>query len=782
MGKCYGHFSADGTEFVVTDPATPRAFDNFLWNQVVFSNVQQTGVGYFDYQVDDLEAIQFFTGVGRICDFDIYGRDHLMSRLIYVRDNDSGEFWNVGWEPVCKAPDSYECTHGLGYTSIKSETGGVAAAFRIFIPPGDDPVELWSLALENHAGRERNLSIFIYNQIQIAYKWGYDSYGDMFYRHSWWQKEMNALVANKHPYYRPHDFLVGFMAADAPIVGFEGTRYAFIGQYSNLTAPRAVVEGQCTNTPGSSDATVMAAQFDLILGSGESQPMEFIIGATDDEAKVPDFKQKYFGQFEKYFDALRTEKQAMIQHNRFDTPDKHFNRMFNVWVKQGASYGAAWCRWGWMGYRDIVQHGYGISTLNPARTREILLEALQHQYANGLALRGWNPVDEKPYSDSALWLVFTLTAYLKETGDIAFLDEIVAFFDDGSDTVLGHIERTLNFLESNKGAHDLCLIKFGDWNDSLTAVGKEGRGESVMLSQMYAEALREMAALAEFIGDRVKEQDYTARRAAILAAINTQAWDGRWYTRCFDDNGRPIGSHINQYGQMFFESQAWGLICGAAEPERAESLLEACDEILGTPLGYRLLAPTYCEIDENIGRISSMEPGICENGTIYSHLNAWMMMGLLRMGMADRALELWRNNVPGYFHDEDDLRQMSPPYMYANCYYDPDHRNKAFQMEFTWITGSLAWLNTLFLKEMLGAKPDYGGLRIDPCIPSEWKECSVERYFRGATYKIRITNPDQVQQGRAEITFDGEQIEGDLVPILGDDKIHQVNVVIKPGR
>lgn len=152
------------------------------------------------------------------------------------------------------------------------------------------------------------------------------------------------------------------------------------------------------------------------------------------------------------------------------------------------------------------------------------------------------------------------------------------------------------------------------------------------------------------------------------------------------------------------------------------------------------------------------------------------------MGMADQALELWRNNVPGYFHDEGDLRQISPPYMYANCYYGPDHRNKAFQMEFTWITGSLAWLNNLFLKELLGAKPDYGGLRIDPCTPSEWKECSVERYFRGATYKFRITNPDQVQKGRAEITFDGEQIEGDLVPILGDDKIHQVNVVIKPGR
>jgi cellobiose phosphorylase len=778
MKSRYGHFNTDGTEFTVTNPATPRAFDNFLWNKAVFSNVQQTGVGYFDYQVDDLEAIQFFTGVGRICDFDVYGRDHLMSRLIYVRDNDTGEFWNVGWEPVCKEVTSFECTHGLGYTIIKSETNGVTATFRIFIPPGDDPVELWNLAFENVSRKERNLSIFVYNQIQFAYKWGYDSYGDMFYRHSWWDQDQNALIANKHPYYRPHDYLVGFMAADAPIVGFEGTSAAFIGAYSNLKSPQAVVEGKCTNTHGSSDATIMAAQFDLIFAAGESLPLEFIIGATNDEAKVTDFKEKYFGQFETYFEALRAEKQAMIQRNRFDTPDEHFNRMFNVWVKQGASYGAEWCRWGWMGYRDIVQHGYGISNQKPERTREILFEAFQHQYANGLALRGWNPVDEKPYSDSALWLVFTLTAYLKETGDLTFLDVVLPFFDDGQDTVLGHIERTLNFLETNKGAHDLCLIKFGDWNDSLTAVGKEGRGESVMLSQMYAEALREMAALAEFMGSAGKQQDYESRRKSILVAINTNAWDGSWYTRCFDDNGRPIGSHINEYGQMFFESQAWGLISGAADAERAELLLNSCDEILGTPLGYRLLAPTYRAIDDNIGRISSMEPGICENGTIYSHLNAWMMMGLLRMGLADRALDLFRKNAPGYLSADNDLKEMSPPYMYANCFFGPDHRNKAFQMEFTWITGSLAWLNNVMLTEMLGAQADYAGLRIDPCMPSEWKECSVKRHYRGATYDIHILNPDGLQKGTLKITLDGNPIDGNILPVFEDGKTHTVEVLL----
>jgi cellobiose phosphorylase len=192
--------------------------------------------------------------------------------------------------------------------------------------------------------------------------------------------------------------------------------------------------------------------------------------------------------FESEFEKLHTEKQKMIQHNHVRTPDEHFNRMVNVWIKQGASFGAAWCRWGWMGYRDIVQHGLGVAAMNPARTRVILLEAMHHQYQSGFALRGWNPIDEKSYSDSALWLIFTLTAYLKETGDLALLDEVVPFYDGGSASVMAHITAALNSLESNRGEHGLCLIKFGDWNDSLTAVGRLGRGESVFLSQLYAEA------------------------------------------------------------------------------------------------------------------------------------------------------------------------------------------------------------------------------------------------------------------------------------------------------
>ncbi len=781
MQNRYGYFNEEGNEFTITNPETPRAFDNFLWNQAIFSNVQQTGVGYCDYQVDGNEAVQLLTGNGRICDFDMFGRDNLMSRLVYIRDNETGDFWNVNWEPVRKKYDHYECTHGLGYTVIRSEVNGIASEFRIFIPKGKDPVELWTLKTLNTTSRKRDLSVFVYNQFQFRYKWGFDSYGDMLFRSVRLSREQNAVVADKHPHRKPHCYLTGFLTSDEYIKAYDGTRDAFVGMYSTLQEPQAVVNGRCTNTPGSSDATIGAVQYDLELESGKEKEISLLLGATDKEENIALFKEKYLGNYEKYFCELKEDKQRMTAGVRVKTPDEHLDRLLNNWIKQQASFGAAWCRWGWNGYRDIVQHGYGVSSLEPARTGEILREALQYQYSSGLALRGWNPVDEKAYSDSALWLVFTLTAYLKETGDFKILAEEIPFYDGGSATVLGHIERALDFLENNKGIHELCLIKFGDWNDSLTAVGKEGRGESVWLSEAYAEALQQMTELYARLGTEEKVKDCRLRYQRIKAAVNGTAWDGGWYNRCFDDSGKPVGSNASAQGKIFIEAQAWAMISGIADRERAEKLLQSCDELLLTNAGYRLLSPVFTRPDDNIGRISCLEPGICENGTIYSHCNAWMILGLLRLGKAEKAYELFKRITPGYFKDEEDPKRKCPPYVYANCYYGPDHRNNAFQMEFTWITGSIAWYNNLLVNDFLGVKPDYDGLRVAPCIPPEWQEYTVERRFRNAVYTINVKNPYGLQQGKPGIKVDGVSIDGNLLPAFNDGGMHNVEIIVERG-
>jgi cellobiose phosphorylase len=776
----HGHFNEDGTEFIVTNPDAPRALDNFLWNDACFSIVQHTGVGCLDYQPGDKEAIQLLTGIGRTCDFDVFGRDHLMSRLVYIRDNDTGLIWNLNWEPICRPSEKFECRQGLGYTILTNKTDGIEASFRIFVPPGSDPVELWDLSIKNGRSAARDLSIFVYVQFQFAFKWGFNSYGDTIYREAHFNREQNAVVASKHPFRRPHDFLTGFLTSDQPITAFDGSRDAFVGVYGTLKNPIAVQQGYCSNTPGSADATTGALQFDFVIEPGEEKPLTLILGATDHENKIASIRKRYLGHANTYFDQLAEQNANMVAANRVKTPDPLFDQMVNVWIKQGANYGSRWCRWGWNGYRDIVQHGLGVSALNPARTRAILLEALHYQFPSGLALRGWNPVDEKPYSDSALWLVFTLCAYLKETGDFALLDEQVPYYGgDTSASVLDHIRTALDFLERNKGKHGLTLIKFGDWNDSLTGAGKEGRGESVWLSIAYAEAMREMAALMGFLSRAGAQADYSKRRETISAAINTHAWDGEWYRRCYDDDARPIGSKENNFARIFMEPQCWALIAGIASSERASQLIDSCDRLLLTELGYMLLSPSYTEFDPAIGRISSMEPGIAENGTIYTHLNIWMILGLLRQGKADKAYDIFKRITPCSLSGPTDPKR-DASFLYANCYYGPQHKSRPFQQQFTWITGSYAWLNTVLINEWIGAKPEYDGLRIQPCLPTIWPEVSIARTWRGATYNIQIRNPHALESGRVELVVDGKPFIGDLLPAFADGKTHEVIATMLP--
>jgi len=770
-----GHFSASGDEFVITNPNTARAFDNFIWNDSAFSCVQQTGVGYFDYQVGDTEGIKLFTGIGRICDFDVFGRDGLMSRLVYVRDNATGEYWNLNWEPVKKEYEEYSCTHGLGYTIIRNRTADLESSLRIFIPEGGDPVELWTLTFQNLAPKSRDVSIFVYCQFSFKYKWGFNSYGDMIFRGSSFNRDTNTFLAEKHPHIKPHDHLIGFMAPDVPIDGFDGSRDRFVGMYNTLNEPVAVIKGSCTGSDSASDSTVGALQFNLSLAQGENRTIDCVVGASDSEENAASLKSKYLGQFDRYFSELKASKQALVAKDVFTTPDRLLDTTINIWTKQQNLYGARWCRWGWNGYRDIVQHGMGVVSHSPARTREIILEAMTYKYSNGLALRGWNPVDEKAYSDSALWLIYTVTAYLKETGDLALLDLVVPYYDKGEDTVMAHLEAALSFLDRNRGAHDLCLIKFGDWNDSLTAIGKEGRGESVWLSMAYARALGETIELCRFLGQSEKADAYAGRRENMISAINTHAWDGDWYIRCFDDQGRPVGSKENEQGKIFLNAQSWSMICGAATPEKAGKVLAACDEMLLTDMGYQLLTPTFLKYDPHIGRISALEPGVAENGTIYSHGNVFMMWALLLYGMGDKAYDTFKRITPCYVSGETDPKHNCPPYIYTNGYYGPEHGNNKYQMEYTWMTGSVPWFYRAVVSYMLGVRPEYDGLVINPVLPSAWKEpVTMTKEFRGKRFDITISGSSAAG---TEIRVNGTRIKGLKIDIGDCGTENRVEVV-----
>lgn len=770
MTKDYGKFSEDGREYIINDPKTPRPFDNFIWNDSILANIQQTGAGYTDYQIGDTEMTKLSTGIGRICDFDVFGRDSFMNRLIYIRDNETGEFWNLGWEPVRAAYDSFECRHGIGYTTIESETNGVKAKYKMFVPAGKDPVELWTITLETET--ERNLTVFTYTQISFKYMWGFNSYGDMFYRCSEMNKENNMMVFSKEPFITPHNHQTGFLAADVEINGFDGSKDFFVGTYNTLSDPEAVVEGKCRGSIGSSDATISVLQFDMKLEG--TKEINLVFGVADSVDNAAALKNKYLSNFDAAFKELKTTKEKMFNHNTFTTPDPVFNAQANCWNKQQALFGAEWCRWGWMGYRDIVQHGMGVSNFRPDLTRKIIVDALKHQYSHGLALRGWNPVDTKEYSDSALWLIYTLTSYLKETGDMALLDEVVPYYDKGEATVLGHIDCALDFLEANKGCHDLLLIKFGDWNDSLTGIGKEGKGESVWLSMAYAEALKQMGTLVETLGNDDKAANYRSRYEAMITAINDNAWDGKWYLRGYCDNGEAIGSHENVEGQIYLNVQSWAMICGAATGERMNTIMNSVSELLDTPLGYKLITPTYETFNPIIGRVTSMQPGICENGTIYAHGNAFFIKGLYAMGETEKAYQLYKKVTPAFANSEDCMKKKNPGYVYANCYYGPEHKNSPFKMEFAWVTGSIAWFYNILFDDMLGIKRDYNGIEIAPQLPEEWGTVEAVRSFRGKELNVTLKGAGNVVKS---ITLNGTAVNVTFIPT--EDLLDENNIVVE---
>lgn len=772
LAQKYGLFSDENGGFTVTRPDTPRAFDNFLWNDAVQSCVQQTGVGYCDIQPGDQEAIQVYTGIGRICDIEAFGRDHLMSRLIYIRDDDTGAFWNVGWEPVRAPYTSYACEHGPGYTCIRSETDGIRTALLLVVPPGDAPLEQWRLEVENRSGRPRNCSLFAYNQYALGYQWGFESYGDMLYRGAWYEPDLNGMVIQKHPYIAPHPHLTAFFAADEEPVGYDGSRRFFVGDYATLAAPDAVVKGSCTNTPGSCEATIAALHFRMALPDGASSHREFVSGLSTGVDAAKQWTDRYLGQARESLGQVQAAARQRAARQSVTTPDPQFNRLINIWLKQQTLFGATWCRWGYRGYRDIVQHGMGTTYTEPERTRSILLTALAHMKSDGIALRGWNPVDTKPYSDSTLWLVYTLTAYLKETGDFALLTENVPYYDGGQDTVLAHIEKAMQTLETNKGAHGLCLIRFGDWNDSLTNIGREGRGESVWLTMAYRYALTQLAELYAHLGDTTKGADADRRAEALRTAIRDTCWDGNWFVRCFDDRGEPVGSHRNTEGKIYLNAQSWALIAQIADASQQETLQAACREHLFTPCGYRLLAPPYLERNDHIGRISYLEPGICENGTVYSHVNAFWFLAQLMSGRSEEAYETFRLLSPGYTSgDPTDPKEQIPPYIYANAYYAPEHRNNPLQAEFTWITGSVAWWMHAIMEYQLGVRRTYDGLIIDPVLPADWAEVTLNRTFRDRTFTIEIR-----RTGEKSWTLNGQAHPGSFIPLSACAATNEVKV------
>ena len=379
------------------------------------------------------------------------------------------------------------------------------------------------------------------------------------------------------------------------------------------------------------------------------------------------------------------------------------------------------------------------------------------------------------YADSAMWLISAVTEYLKETGEMNFLDKVIPYLEKDEGTVYDHLQRAMKALGTERGEHGLCLIWEGDWNDSLTHIGRRGRGESIWLSQAFCYACLCMEELSLFVGKEKQAEDYKKQYQTMKDNLNSNAWDGDWYIRAFNDDGVPIGSSKNREGQIYLNSQSWAMISRTLPVEKKEQIINSIDDRLFTPFGYTLLDPVYTAKDEQIGRITCIEPGTCENASVYTHGNAFLAMGLFLEGESDRAFKVLKTIMP---YNRDNPSEHIIPYQVSNGYAGPGHRTEPGRAEHAWVTGSVAWLHFFMMDYLLGLRRHYDGLHVVPNIPSEWEKASMTRRYRDTVYRYTC-----IRQGKGsevvQLTVNAETWDAEKpLPVLHGETVI-VNAVIR---
>lgn len=729
----YGHFSSDGTEFIITEPsAPPRAQINFLWNDTLISGLNQfgSGDGVFNNQ-----TLMYNHPKGRVRLI----RDG--RRYFYLRDNQTGEFWNTGLFPV-NTPGAELTTHvGLGYSRFIMKWSGIVCDSRVFLAP-DEPVEIWEFTLVNNSAKDRDLWLCPYVEWLLG---GYATFSSPYsYLRSMFDEKNRAVLSYNTSDERPHGRYNAFVATDGNVAQWCGGRRDFLGAFGSPSQPASMAHGRLSCKEAWCEELAGAMAVGVQLAAGEERKVTVILGSFDSEAE----KDRLIGKVlpaayrKAAWDRLKKEKLPMLDAVRIETPDEQINRLVNIWSKQQIQLCVEFGRDGARGFRDTLQDAWGIAPFNAPLAKAKIKETLAHQYSDGHGIRGWLPLQLHHYSDGPAWIAPTVAAYIKETGDRAFLDEKVPYLDQGEATVLEHTLAGIRHLSADLGVHGLVLAHEGDWNDSLNWMGRAGKGESVWTSMALYHSCNVIAEMArELLREPALESEMQERAARIANAIQEHGWDGKWYLAGWSDFGKPVGSSTNKEGRIYLNTQTWAVLTGLATGERRELCLKAVDEMLESDHGSLTLWPHYTGADENVGRVTMLLPGMYENGTPYCHGTAFKIVTDIVAGRPDEALRSWRKVMPDNAAHPS-IVSGCEPYAFTNQYLGPAN-GRAGDSISGWITGTAGWMFRAVLEYFCGVKPGYHGFSIEPCLPAEWDHVHIHRVLRGKTYEIKVDrSPD----------------------------------------
>jgi cellobiose phosphorylase len=799
----YGYFDDANREYVITRPDTPLPWINYLGCQAYFGLISNTAGGYSFYRDPRLRRITRYRYNN--VPFDLGGR------YIYIRDDQSGEFWSPSWQPVCRELDDYECRHGMGYSVIGASYQGIAARTRYFVPL-DENLEIWQCSITN--GRSAPAALSIFSAIEFCL-WDAQDDATNFQRNfSTGEVEVEPGIIYHKTEYRERRDHFAYFACSAAAAGFDTQREAFLGRYRGWDRPLAVERGAASNSVAHGWAPMASHHVKLTLAAGETQQLIFVLGYHEnpkDRKFDPPASQciykdtvrpviaKYLdsGQADRAFQTLRAYWCDLLGMCQVETPDVHTDRMVNIWnpcqcmatfnVSRSASFYESGIGRG-LGFRDSSQDLLGFVHMVPARARERILDLAATQLPTGGAYHQYQPLTRRGnndigsnFNDDPLWLIVGTSAYLKETGDWSILDEPVPYDNEpGSEEPLyQHLRRSFGYTLARIGPHGLPLIGRADWNDCLnlncfsdtpgqsfqTTTNKDGKvAESVFIAALFVLAARELAAIAAARGLDQESEVCLDQAARMEQAIGEHGWDGKWFLRAYDDAGGKVGSAESDEGKIFIEPQGFAVLAGVGLKDgRAAAALDSVRDLLATEHGIVLQQPAYSRYYLNLGEISSYPPGYKENAGIFCHNNPWVMIAESRLGRGDRAHDYYLRINPSARESIGEVHRCEP-YVYPQMIAGRDAPTFG-EAKNSWLTGTAAWNYYAITQWILGIRPSYDGLEIAPVIPVSWPGFRVTRKFRGKTYHIAVTRTGP--GNCVSLVVNGAPIPGNTVP-LGD--------------
>lgn len=783
----YYYFQDDKKEVRFKRHDMPTPWINYLSNGTFHTIISQAGGGMAFYkspQIWRITRYRFF---------------HLPTDrsgpYIYIKDNETGEYWCPTYEPAQARPEKWESAHGMGYTRFNAERADLSSELLYFTGSLENSL-IWNLKLKNNSKKIKKIQLFAYiefsmmefmrelqwqcynkHQVSVGYM---ENEGALLYRYG----------VETQP--KPDETPLVYFTADRKPDAYDGDRDEFIGSYRSEANPYALEHSGCACSTLAGGDPCGALQFNLNIEPGVTETINIFLGTGMNEVDIKKSisNSRRPGFVQSSFEGLYNSWDTYVDKFKCIIPDKDAERMVNVWnpyqaqrnflFSRNISYYATGTFRG-VGFRDTSQDILAQVPFDLEASKDKVKLLLKEQYGDGhvnhyfFPTEGWNPVTSV-HSDDHLWPVLAVWDIIVESGDVSFLNEKVAYYDGGDATVYEHLCKAIDFTKKNLGSNGFPLMLRSDWNDQLFRVCRKGKGESIWTAMQLGVMLPKLAELAGLLGKEDDAASFMVMYQQQKKLVNTVGWDGKWFRRAIMDDGRYLGSDIHDQAKIWLNAQTWSILSGMAEEGKGLAAMDSVKEMLDTELGIKKIHPSITTFPDPKDPLTNYNPGTGENGAVFCHANCWAIIAECLLGRGDTAYKYYRQLIPKVAMEKAGIwRYKAEPYVYCSNLFGPES-DKFGLANVSWLTGTAAWMYIAVTQYILGIKPSWQGLTIDPCIPHDWNDLSVEREFRGCRYSIQIKNVSGSSKGLKMLEVDGIEVVGNLVSHIPGRKSSQVTV------